>query len=207
MIRIALVAALTLLPALHSTALAASVDSHPGVAAIGWGDYVGGREPTVSVRISPTLLRFMTSVATEAAAELEELEGVQEIIGQVRQVYVEVYEGADEADLSAAAETETSKLISAGWESVVRAREDDERVDVMILPQGEMIVGIVIVAAEEDELSFVNVAGDFDPELIGTHLGAIARQAKEGEVDLEELLGEAVLADLIDDEEEEHHDD
>lgn len=206
--RTALAATLAAATVVPSVGAAATVDSHPGVVVIDWGTYVEGREPTVTVRISPTLLRFVTSMVSEAAGELEEVQGIQEIIGQVRQVHVEVYEGADgDADLAAAAATETTKLTSAGWESVVRAREDDERVDVLILPRGEEIVGIVIVAAEEDELAFVNVAGDFNPETLGKHLGAIARQASQGKVDLKELLGEVGLEDLIEEIEEERHGD
>ncbi|QDT69469.1 hypothetical protein MalM25_24080 [Planctomycetes bacterium MalM25] len=163
-------------------------DSHPGLVSIDWSKHVGGSEPTVTVRISPTLLRFMAAMASEAAAEATEIEGVKEIIHQLRQIRVEVYDDVDGYQLAAAAETETAGLTSLGWETVVRARDDEDHVDVMILPNGESIVGIVVVAAEEDSLAFVNVAGDFDPAVLGKHLGAIAKQASDGKIKLEDLI-------------------
>lgn len=165
----ALMAALIVTPTLAD-------DSHPGMASIDWGKHVVGGEPTVTVQLSPTLLRFMTSMASEAAAEATEIKGVNEIIDQLRQVRVEVYDDIDGYNLSDAAETETADLRGLGWETVVQARDDGDRVDVMMLPQGSSIVGFVVVAAEEDSLAFVNVAGDFDPATLGKHLGAIVNR-------------------------------
>lgn len=171
-------------------------DSHPGMAEIDWGKHVDGSEPTVTVQLSPTLLRFMASMASEAAAEATQIKGINEIINQLRQVRVEVYDDMEGFNLTAAAEEETAGLKGLGWETVVQAREDGDRVDVLMLPQGSSIVGFVVVAAEEDSLAFINVAGDFDPATLGKHLGGIIKDVSNGKIKLKDLL-DADIEEII----------
>lgn len=188
--------AVTAAIAIPGFAAAQTTLDHPGVISIDWSRYLGGAKPTATVHISPTMLKFMSSMLSSAASEAGEIEGVEEIVSQVRLVHIEVY-NVDQDTLGSAFEEEVLKLTTAGWESLVRAREDAESVNIMMLPKEDQIAGVAVLAMEEEELVVVNIAGDFNPKTLGEHFGAILRQVQEGEVDLEALLGEALLADLI----------
>ncbi len=171
---------------------------HPGIVSIDWSKHFGDEKPAVKLRLGPTLLRFMTSMTSEAAAEAPELRALDEIISQVRLVRVDVYKNHVSArDFANAAQAETAALADDGWESVVQAREDGKRSDVMILPQGDQIVGIVVVAAEDDEIAFVNIAGDFDAADLGKHLGAVIRQANQGKIKLKDLVSEDTIVKVL----------
>lgn len=180
--------------AIASFANAQETQPHPGAVVIDWSEQLGV-EPKVSVNLNQALMKFVTSAASEAATEIP---GMREIIGQLWMVRVEVYEGVTSGALAPAADAEAKKLKDLGWTSVVRATGDDnERVNVMMLDNGETIAGLVIIAAGPGEMAFVNIAGDLDPELLGKHLGALARLTHNGKVKLEDLINPKVLEALI----------
>lgn len=191
---VATMSAIPLLLVLTTIASAAEEAPHPGIVSINWQQYTGNAEPKVSVNLNQALLRFVTSVASEAATEVT---GIREIIGQLRQVRVEVYEGVGHS-LAEASDTEAKKLQEAGWTTVVRAYGDDgERVNVMMLPNDESIAGLVVIAAGPDEMAFVNVAGELDPESLGKHLGALARMTHNGKIKLEDLINKEAIEVII----------
>jgi hypothetical protein len=180
--------------AIASFANAQETQEHPGHVVIDWREQLGA-EPKVSVNLNQTLLRFVTSAASEAATEVP---GLRDIIGQLSMVRVEVYEGLAEGTLAPAADAQAKKLQDAGWTTVVRATGDDnERVNVMMLPNGDSIAGLVVIAAGPGEMAFVNIAGDLNPDTLGKHLGALARLTHNGKVKLEDLINTEALEVLI----------
>jgi len=56
-----------------------------------------------------------------------------------------------------------------GWETVVRAREDDEHVEMYLKTNGKRISGLVVLALDldEGEAVMVNIVGEIDPDEIG----------------------------------------
>ena len=56
-----------------------------------------------------------------------------------------------------------------GWETVVRAREDDEHVEMYLRTNGMRIAGLVVLALDMDEgeAVMVNIVGEIDPDEIG----------------------------------------
>ncbi len=166
---------------------------HPGEAVIDWSEQLGV-EPKVEVHLNQALMRFFTSAAEGAT----ETPGVREIIGQLSLVRVEVYEGVAAGALATAADSEAEKLQELGWTTVVRAVGDDtERVKVMMMPNGDSIAGLVVIAAGPGEMAFVNVAGELNPETLGKQLGAVARLMHNGKIKLEDLINPKVLEELI----------
>ena len=95
---------------------------------------------------------------------------LRDMLANLKLVRVRVYELTPEIEkefLSAGSET-TKRLDKAGWERVVRVREDNERVDVYFKPssKAEWIDGVLIISVD-DEAAFVNIVGTIRPEDVG----------------------------------------
>jgi len=180
--------------AIASFVSAQETQEHPGQVVIDWREQLGA-EPKVSVNLNQALMRFVTSAASEAATEVP---GLRDIIGQLSMVQVEVYEDVTSGKIAPAADAQAKKLQEAGWTTVVRATGDDnERVNVMMLPHNDSIAGLVVIAAGPTEMAFVNVAGDLDPETLGKQLGALARLTHNGKVKIEDLINTGAIEVLI----------
>ncbi|MEX0601036.1 MAG: DUF4252 domain-containing protein, partial [Rhodothermales bacterium] len=62
------------------------------------------------------------------------------------------------------------ELEAQGWETVVRVREEDQRVNVYMKVRDDVIAGLVVMVLEPDDEEgavFVNIVGDINPEQIG----------------------------------------
>lgn len=194
---VALVA--TLAPTLAS---AAETPDHPGVAGIQWSSRLDGRDAAVTVHLNHALLRFMSAATAEATAGVEEGEevvaDVKTLINQIWLVRVEVYNDLSGVEgVAAAIDEEVAQLTGRGWQTVVRARDGGEGANILMLTEGDAIAGLVVIAGGGDELAFVNVAGDLDPELVGRRLGAVAREVSKGKIKIEDLLDEDAVEVLI----------
>jgi hypothetical protein len=67
------------------------------------------------------------------------------------------------------AERMAERLEGGGWDTVVRVRDYDERVDMYVKVVEGAIAGMVVmvVSPAEEESVFVNIVGEIDPEQIG----------------------------------------
>jgi hypothetical protein len=65
-------------------------------------------------------------------------------------------------------------LDAQGWERVVRIREEEDHVDIYfrLSTDADLIYGVAIMAASDDETVLVNIVGDISVE----DLGALARR-------------------------------
>ncbi len=83
-------------------------------------------------------------------------------------VTVNVFE-SDDIDVdqvAASMSTMAEDLDSAGWDRVVRVREDESHVDIYfrLAPDADVIYGIAIMVAEPGETVLVNIVGDISTD-------------------------------------------
>ena len=65
------------------------------------------------------------------------------------------------------------KMEEAKWESLVRVKKEDERLDIRVKFDGEKAVGIFLMAHDPgDEAAFVNVVGD---NIDIKHIGSLGK--------------------------------
>ena len=128
----------------------------------GWFD----EEPWLEVNVKGALLRLVTEAARHDDPELSDL------LGRLKAIEVRGYPltpaqfdeiGKRTGDLA-------KQLESRGWDTVVRVRERDERVNIYMKVNEDVIAGLVVMVLEPDNEEgavFVNIVGDIDPEQIG----------------------------------------
>lgn len=143
-----------------------------------------GRKPNVSVQLEGVMIKMVAAAANEAKSP------VAVLLEELKLVQVQVYE--DIAELYQVVRPIGEQVIvdlkQNGWEQVVSVPEDTDAVDVLVKSSGDLILGLVILVMEEEELVFVNLAGDISPEVMGGLLGKLGAGVLTGEVDLEALL-------------------
>ena len=92
-------------------------------------------------------------------------ENLGAVVNQLRGITAVVASGLDEAT-SAKARTFVSeisaKLQREGWERLVRVREKGARTFVFLHYDGEAVDGLTVLSYEDDEVTFVNIAGTID---------------------------------------------
>lgn len=199
--RIALYAtALAAVPLIVSPASAQPLN-HPGVINTDWSSRLGGAEPTAEVELSGPVLRLMTAAAGRAAR-------FGDLVEQVQFIKVEVYEDLDPGlPTSQLAQQKARELTSGNWQSIVRVREEEESVDIVVLPRGEEVIGaLAVFVAEPGELVFVNVAGDIAAAEFGERFGQLIGPIMEGELELEDLLAVEEYEEHFEDDHDDHDD-
>ena len=146
---------------------------HPGYVdfnVLGIQGVLGDMEAVVEVSVPPPLLKMLAAVVE---AEDPQLAGLLSNLVLVR---VQVFEqiGYDQAKkLEKVTAVASRNLLERGWINVVRVREGEDRVDILLKLKDDSIVGLVIfVVSPQGEAVLVNIVGELDPAL----LGRLARQ-------------------------------
>ena len=94
---------------------------------------------------------------------------VKEIVSGLKGVYVRVFEFAKPGEYTASdLESIRSQLRQPGWQKIVGvvSRRGGDNVDVHLRVQKDLILGLVIIAADRTELTFVNIVGPIDLEKV-----------------------------------------
>ena len=122
------------------------------------------QEAKVEVNLKSPMLGLVSKFMGQEDPELRAM------LANLKLVRVRVYDLTPEIEkefLAAGSET-TKRLDKAGWERVVRVREDGDRVDVYFKPsaKAEWIEGVLIIAVDS-EAAFVNIVGQIRPEDVG----------------------------------------
>ena len=121
-------------------------------------------EPRVEVLLRGPLLKIC-----RATLEGEE-PGLARALDDIKLISVNVFP-IDDIDTKALSKN-TKKLAEGlekkGWEMAIRVRERDEDVYIYLLPgKDDNIEGLVVMAIDDDDATFVNIVGTIDPEKIG----------------------------------------
>ncbi len=165
-IRILLPVLACLLAAQPATAQDVDLRNEPGYLDLdsihGWFD----EEPWLEVNVKGALLRLVTEASRNEDPELSNvLQGLKAIEVRGYPLTPEQFEevGRRTGDLA-------KQLEARGWDTVVRVREQNERVNIYMKVNDDVIAGLVVMVLEPDNEEgavFVNIVGDIDPEQIG----------------------------------------
>ena len=158
-------------------AAGSDLESHPGYVDFSTLTAIAAIEPTVEISLKAPLLNMITNLIRS------EDEEAAEFISKLMRVTVNVFE-SDDIDVdqvAASMSTMAEDLDSAGWDRVVRVREDESHVDIYfrLAPDADAIYGIAIMVAEPGETVLVNIVGDISTD----DISALGRR-----FDLDELV-------------------
>ena len=153
------------------------LESHPGYVDFSTLTAIAATEPTVEISLKAPLLNMITNLIRN------EDEEAAEFISKLLRVTVNVFE-SDDIDVDQVAASMSSMaedLDSAGWDRVVRVREDENHVDIYfrVGDDSDVIYGIAIMVAEPGETVLVNIVGDISTD----DISALGRR-----FDLDELV-------------------
>ena len=134
------------------------LENHPGYVDFSTLTAIAATEPTVEFSLKAPLIILITNLISNQDNE------AADFISKLIRVTVNVFESDDidvdeiASPMSAMAED----LDSAGWDRVVRVREDENHVDIYfrLVSNADVIYGIVIMVAEPREKVLVNIVGD-----------------------------------------------
>ena len=124
-------------------------------------------EPWLEVNIKGALLNLIVG-----AAEAEDDPELTSILSKLKAIEVRGYPLTSQNfdDIDRHTRQLAGRLESQGWETVVRLREDDERINVFLKSNGNSIAGLVVMVldpSDDDGAVFVNIVGDIDPKEVG----------------------------------------
>lgn len=171
-----LTAALLLIVA---TAAYAGVEQMPGYVDFAMFGLGANQEPTVEVNLSGPMLKL-------AALASDDDEDLGSMLSGLAGIYVRTYEMDDTspAGFEKAISSISQHLQKSGWETIVKVRERDERAHIAIKMDGDNIVGMTVLAMDENdkdnEVVFVNIVGLID-------LARIGRMGRHFDIDIDAL--------------------
>ena len=110
------------------------------------------------VDLDPALLLLATKSKLNGDAKLSEA-----LLG-ITSIRVKAFEIEDDqaVELRPIVERIESQLKRDGWRQLVRAKDGEELAIVSMMLEGDRVVGLLVMALEEDEAAFVNIVGDIN---------------------------------------------
>lgn len=131
-----------------------------GFASFSSGDLPGLQKDT-SISLGPTVLRF-------AARHSDEDPAAQAILKAIDGIQIKVFtleQSADRVALAAALNEDAAGL-DENWQPIVRVNEPDSTVHILLKQSDDAILGLAILAVDDEELVFVNVMGELSPDML-----------------------------------------
>ncbi len=124
----------------------------------------GEHEANIEVNLSGPLLALLSESVRGEDGDFAEL------LGGLHKVQVRVFQLGNtpsEPRLRDRVEKVLSKLGKNGWETVVRVRDEEDRVDILVRNDGDAIGGLLAFFMDDENAGFVNIDGRFDPAQLG----------------------------------------
>ena len=122
----------------------------------------------VDVTLDAQMLRLAAKFLSSRDADQREIRG---IVSRLDGVYVRSYTFDKAGEYDRAIVDRVRRQLGPNWKKVVNVRSRDrENVEVFFDTRGDMIGGLVVIAAEPRELTIVNIVGPIDVEKL-TELG------------------------------------
>ncbi len=122
-------------------------------------------EANVEVNVKGALLNMIAEASRYEDPDLSRM------LHRLRAIQVRAYDLADSDFRGASNRLKDfgKSLERDGWETVVRARQDDEHVEMYLRTTNNRISGMVVLALDQSdgEAVLVNIVGEIDPEEIG----------------------------------------
>ncbi len=95
-------------------------------------------------------------------------------ISGLKGIYVRSYKFAKAGEYSPAdLESIRAQLRGPGWSSIVSTKSKDESADIAVKRDGDRVVGLVVLAAEPTELTFVNIDGPINLDQLSNLGGSL----------------------------------
>ena len=120
----------------------------------------GKSTETVDVTVDATMLKKSAGFLAGRGADQRKL---QEVIEGIRGIYVKSFKfETPNAYTDSDVETIRKQVARDGWSRIVGVREKNELTEIYLWKEGGSNGGLVVIAAEEDELTVVNIVGNVD---------------------------------------------
>jgi len=147
------------------------IEGHPGYFALEELGLFDEDGLEIDVNLSGSVLRLVSGATEEGDPEFSSL-----MAGLKR---IRVLVGRPSLDDSASIITElnhaASRLEADGWQSIVKIREHDENIRLLVRDNGETIEGLTVLIGDgTDEVVLVNIVGEIDPEALGRLSGVLS---------------------------------
>ena len=117
---------------------------------------------TVNVTVDGALLQLAGKFLSSTDPDQKK---IKTLIGNLKGIYVRSFAFANEGEYSAAdVDSLRSQLRSPEWSKMVTvsSKRGGDNVDVFFKMEKDKIAGLVVIAAEPKELTFVNIVGPID---------------------------------------------
>jgi hypothetical protein len=169
-------------PALLAQSPESNLADHPGYVDFSRIPYLDPDKLTVEINLSGSLLGILAGALEDDESEFGEL------ITKLRSINVNIFEL--DGDDSGAVRTRTlamsKSLVEQGWEAVVRVRDDEEVIQILIRHDNHKIAGLAAMFVDgNDSAGFINIVGDVDP-------GQVARIGRQLNIRALEVMDEAL---------------
>ena len=157
--------------AIAGTALAdRDVTTLPGYVDFDTGAILGDIDATVEINLSEPMLKFMAGAANMADQELAEmLHGIVDL-----RIKVFSLDSADAEKLQPEIKDLVKWFDKNEWSRIVHVEEELETVNIYTRLDGDNMVGLALVVANQSELVFINIVGVIDPARMGSLIGRMS---------------------------------
>lgn len=119
----------------------------------------------IEVNLRGTLLNFIASTSESSESDFASL------VRRLKSIQVRGFpmNATTQDEVIQRLDAFSDRLESQGWQRVVYIRDEGERVNIYVRPEGDAIAGLTVMTADLDdnETVFINIVGSINPEQIG----------------------------------------
>jgi len=118
---------------------------------------------TVEVTLDQSMLQLASGFLSKDDPDEAK---VKKLVAKLKGIYVRSFEFSKEGEYSASdVEIFRTQLKQPGWSRIVGVKSvDGENTEIYVLKSGEQLGGLVVLAAEPKEFTFVHIDGPINPE-------------------------------------------